>query len=173
MGMGHIGARGIGESPMRYPDTVNVALFFFIAGYIGRSKPTLSFSVGVNDEVSRDRFFLSGSICCRASHRPPDYALFVQAAPDSLRDSPGLSCPRVLQRVLEVSSRVHFRTVHSAHLLQSARGVPVAAEHKNLPEHPMIVTAVLVVSILFQQSLPGRRVLAINVLRVAVAFMAS
>lgn len=170
--MGHIDATGIGGSFVSYLYTFNVALFFIIAGYMWRDKPGVSLwsvvklkfrQIYVPYLVLFGVSLLFGHIVMRYLFRqyviPFEFIPTVRALAFS---SEWLNSVPTFNFALWFLP-IFFIATLAFQLLQKVR---------NVPAYLLIVLALLALSIPFQQLLPGRPILNINVLPVAVAFMA-
>lgn len=171
--LGHLDASGIGGSFIAYLYTFHVALFFVAAGYTWRAKPGLSFASVL---VTKFRtiyvpyivFFL---ISLAYGHLVMRFVFGQPVAPfDPVQSLKALlASSEWLNTVPTYNFALWFLPVFFVasvlfHLLQKVR---------NIFAYLGVVIALAAVSIPIQDLLPGRPVIAINVVPVALVFMAS
>ncbi|MEF3403547.1 acyltransferase family protein [Agromyces sp. CCNWLW203] len=171
--LGHLDASGIGGSFIAYLYTFHVALFFVAAGYTWRAKPGLSFGSVV---VTKFRtiyvpyivFFI---ISLAYGHLVMRFVFGQPVAPfDPVQSLKALlASSEWLNTVPTYNFALWFLPVFFVasvlfDLLQKVR---------NVLAYVVVVIALAAVSIPIQDLLPGRPVIAINVVPVALVFMAT
>jgi fucose 4-O-acetylase-like acetyltransferase len=171
--LGHLDASRVGGGFISYLYSFHVPLFFFASGYTWRAKPEERWLTGVANRVRQIGlpYLVLFSLSLVYGHLVVRYVFGQYVIPFELR--PTLKALVLSSEWLNTVPTFNFALWFLPLFLMVSIAFSALQRIRNLPVYVALVLALAASSIPFQELVPGRPVLSINVVPVGLVFMAS